>query len=417
MGSYANGTPKVTVVSKGWTIITLISGLWIGNVNAWDQNMYLQLLRNIVQNFNLTSCWICTQMPENAGRGFPLIGSAFPNDSEIHAAFSKMTISEYTQLEVKELSWSLDINAPLNSSRGVPCVQRCSLNKTEPETGGNSTDKRCGKTVFIGRYPNCTSYWKYGGANLWNKNQTRRKNNTTPKGWPTPSGTGWYWICGDKARKVLPLGWQGECAVGPVVPHIFIVHNLTQGLIRSYIKRIRRESTNPLIQRPTAFHSFARWFFPWLGVSELEKALVNLSATMEIAMNFTTDAIQAQQEEIKSISRMTLQNRLALDMLLSKEGGVCTLINTSCCTYINNDKRVTLDLEKIWEQTRILHEITKDDLSWSFEGIWNKLTSWLPDLRWIKQIFTMLVVFTVFGVYACVVFRCMFWCINMRKYI
>ncbi|NXQ92676.1 ERVV2 protein, partial [Nyctibius grandis] len=91
------------------------------------------------------------------------------------------------------------------------------------------------------------------------------------------------------------------------------------------------------------FHSFARWFVPWLGVSELEKAIVNLSATMELATNATIDAIQAQQLEIRSVSKLALQNRLALDMLYSK-GEVCAVINQSCCTYVNQDQRIETDL-------------------------------------------------------------------------
>ena len=34
---------------------------------------------------------------------------------------------------------------------------------------------------------------------------------------------------------------------------------------------------------------------------------------------------------------MAIQNRMALDMLLAKEGGVCTMIGGSCCTFIPNN--------------------------------------------------------------------------------
>ncbi|NXD28347.1 ERVV2 protein, partial [Spelaeornis formosus] len=95
----------------------------------------------------------------------------------------------------------------------------------------------------------------------------------------------------------------------------------------------------------TELHSFARWFIPGLGVSELEKAIVNLSATVEIIMNASADAIRAQQIEIKSISQLAIQNRLTLDLLYAKERGVCTVINTSCCSYIDLDKQIETDLE------------------------------------------------------------------------
>ncbi|NWQ91294.1 ERVV2 protein, partial [Burhinus bistriatus] len=84
----------------------------------------------------------------------------------------------------------------------------------------------------------------------------------------------------------------------------------------------------------TAFHSFARWFIPWLGVSELEKNIVNISAVVEQIGNATSDAIEALQKEVREISQITIQNRMALDILAS-HGGVCAVVNSSCCTYVD----------------------------------------------------------------------------------
>ncbi|NXY55045.1 ERVV2 protein, partial [Callaeas wilsoni] len=94
----------------------------------------------------------------------------------------------------------------------------------------------------------------------------------------------------------------------------------------------------------TGFHTFVRWVLPQLGVSELEKTAVNISSVTEKMGNLTRDAIQAMQEKINSLKTITAQNRLGLDLLLAKEGRLCTVINQSCCTYINNQKRVETDL-------------------------------------------------------------------------
>ncbi|NXA98895.1 ERVV2 protein, partial [Melanocharis versteri] len=94
----------------------------------------------------------------------------------------------------------------------------------------------------------------------------------------------------------------------------------------------------------TAFHSFARWFLPWLGVSELEKAIVNISAVVEEIENRTVNAIQAQQLEVNSLAQVVQQNRMALDLLLASQGGVCTIVNTSCCMYIDQSGRIATDL-------------------------------------------------------------------------
>ncbi|NXF62116.1 ERVV2 protein, partial [Ciccaba nigrolineata] len=74
----------------------------------------------------------------------------------------------------------------------------------------------------------------------------------------------------------------------------------------------------------------------------------------------------------------------------ASQGGVCTVINGSCCSYINQDKRISTDIKNIWDQVKILHEVQKDDTSWGLEKLWSKLTSSLPNFAWIKQLFMFL---------------------------
>lgn len=74
------------------------------------------------------------------------------------------------------------------------------------------------------------------------------------------------------------------------------------------------------------------WLIPSPGVSGLEKALVNISATLEKKDNFTIDALRALQVEVSSLSTVVLQNQMALDLLTAKEGGVCTVIKVAAHT-------------------------------------------------------------------------------------
>ncbi len=43
---------------------------------------------------------------------------------------------------------------------------------------------------------------------------------------------------------------------------------------------------------------------------------------------------------------MTVQNRIALDMLLAEKGGVCRIIGSNCCTFIPNNTAQGLEIFK-----------------------------------------------------------------------
>lgn len=51
----------------------------------------------------------------------------------------------------------------------------------------------------------------------------------------------------------------------------------------------------------------------------------------------TRDAIKGIAEQLGPTSLMAWQNRMALDMLLAKKGGVCKMFGDYCCTFIPNN--------------------------------------------------------------------------------
>ena len=157
------------------------------------------------------------------------------------------------------------------------------------------------------------------------------------------------------------------CTIGHLVSQdqIYNQSQIPRGILRTSWKRAKRED-NPLVIRGTKFHSFVRWFLPWLGVSELEKAIVNISAVLEKTENLTIDIMKNLQTEVSSLNKVVLQNRMALDLLTAKEGGVCMIINTSCCAYINKNNQIEADLNTLWEKTQVFHEISLDDTSLGF---------------------------------------------------
>ncbi|NXE30467.1 ERVV2 protein, partial [Ardeotis kori] len=95
---------------------------------------------------------------------------------------------------------------------------------------------------------------------------------------------------------------------------------------------------------------------------------------------------------------------------LASQGGVCTTVNRSCCMSMDQSGRISPDLKEIWEQTKILREVTKDDTSCGFEEVWNKLTSWLPNLAWVKQLFMAATLLGLLILFTCILIQCTFWC-------
>ncbi len=59
--------------------------------------------------------------------------------------------------------------------------------------------------------------------------------------------------------------------------------------------------------------------------------------TQQRFVNYTTQAVRGLHEQLDKTSLMTVQNRIALDMLLAEKGGVCRIIGSTCCTFIPNN--------------------------------------------------------------------------------
>ncbi|NWV87347.1 ERVV1 protein, partial [Machaerirhynchus nigripectus] len=56
---------------------------------------------------------------------------------------------------------------------------------------------------------------------------------------------------------------------------------------------------------------------------ELDRAIVNISAIIERIEQHTADAISALQEEVDSLSRAVMHNRVALSFIFAAQGCVC----------------------------------------------------------------------------------------------
>ena len=85
--------------------------------------------------------------------------------------------------------------------------------------------------------------------------------------------------------------------------------------------------------------------------------------------NATIDATTAVQTEVISLSKVVLQNQMALDLLTAKEAGVCMISNQSCCAYVDETHRVEIDLQTMWEKSQVVLRVTQYKSLADFSGI------------------------------------------------
>uniref|UniRef100_A0A8V0X7N8 ERVV2 protein n=1 Tax=Gallus gallus TaxID=9031 RepID=A0A8V0X7N8_CHICK len=343
----------------------------------------------MAQRLNLSDCWVCAALPRGGMMEFPLLGVPIPfrnwswpwnmvqiqrmgrGESLYWSVQDSCDPGRHTSRLPSEeiLCWSFQDPLPSRPPKVMKPDIACHLNTSSP------------RFETLSPWPNDTIILARNGSH----------------------SVGLWWLCGDgRARKSVPSDWSGSCTLGALIPNV-VWHNRSTpppGILRTHWRRVRRV-LNPLVEKTTGFHSFARWFIPPLGVSELEKAIVNISATLEIIENATVDAIRTLQGEVSTLSKVVLQNRMALDLLTAKEGGVCVVINQSCCAYVDETQRVETDIHAIWERTRLVHQVSMDDTSFRFRD-------WM--ILW--QLFIVCVVIIAVVILMCITLRCMLQCLQ-----
>ena len=97
----------------------------------------------------------------------------------------------------------------------------------------------------------------------------------------------------------------------------------------------------------------------------------NLSATIGQTADDTAKSIAAQHSSLNSLTRVVLDNKIAQDFLLAKQGEVCVMANSTCCTYINTSGEVKTQVNRILQKTIWLQDVHKEDA-------YQDLFSWLP---------------------------------------
>ncbi|XP_030334304.1 uncharacterized protein LOC115604890 [Strigops habroptila] len=149
--------------------------------------------------------------------------------------------------------------------------------------------------------------------------------------------------------------------------------------------------------------------FAQIAAYRNREAIYNLIGQTERLAKVTKKGFRDLNLQLQATTKMTLQNRMALDTLLLKEHGVCGYLKDRidhCCVHIPN---VTADIEydiaqlgKIEEEAdKEKEEISQNWVGALFDGLGIHLTGWIHSL--IETVCTLLLVFLViYLVYFCI---------------
>lgn len=116
----------------------------------------------------------------------------------------------------------------------------------------------------------------------------------------------------------------------------------------------------------------------------------------------TSTAIALLNTEQKALRDAILQNRAAIDFLLLKHHVDCEVMHKMWCfNLINNYNSIQDRLHSLHSFVQQVKESNVGD------GWWERLTSWLPNLDWLKSLF----VYGIIIIIACIVLCCCAQCI------
>ncbi|KAL9871155.1 uncharacterized protein GJ701_016870 [Geothlypis trichas] len=157
--------------------------------------------------------------------------------------------------------------------------------------------------------------------------------------------------------------------------------------------------------------------FPQVATYRNREMLDNLLGQTERLAAATKKGFKDLNLQLQAASRMTLQNRMALDLLLLKEHGVCGYLSRNidhCCVHIPN---VTLEVEKdisqLAEVETKTEEIKREAQHNWIGAVFDSLGLHLSG--WITSAIQYVLMFLVFLVTTWIVYRCLLGVIERER--
>ncbi|XP_061490250.1 endogenous retrovirus group 3 member 1 Env polyprotein-like [Rhineura floridana] len=404
--------------------LILYSLLFTGHPD-WSKNTYLRLMVNLAKGMNKSTCWICMHTPTYEKEGIPLIGiplnatglvsdewlkrdeSLKSLDTTQYVALSGWTRGElWIKFMGETFIGSSQCEWVLHRAKG-----RWSLNNS---TGPVMRNRRrvmeplcvaLGHQWFSYYNETCTQDEATIAMLMYGEEGVRQDGFAHIL--PPLMGTthSYWWICGHKAWKKLPINSKGSCYIGLLAPGIRIVDTFPKGLIRNYRKAApSHKILNAYKDLKAPGQSWLRGIFPYYGAAANHLDILRICTLLENFMNETADALTMINTELKQIRQFVLQNRIALDYLLTSQGGVCGLIGPECCTYIvDGSVNITGSIDNIRLLASKVHEVKTSGWQWSPGDWFGGLRGWIKSIL-LGLLLGMLFLFTLYILINCVLF-------------
>ncbi|XP_070790518.1 endogenous retrovirus group 3 member 1 Env polyprotein-like [Pituophis catenifer annectens] len=335
---YVTKVTRATHDTKGlfWSYYLEMEKLNVPETPSHVTNTFVKLAEDIAHTLNVSNCFVCGGT--NMGEKWPWEAQEL-NYSKVLEMDQKGNLS-YNK--GKDGDWTLT-----TSLVGNVCFQRKIV----------AGCHQVGNLICTGKWE--SKIW-WSGSNgtegtdemaLFKVNELaflKDPDNQTLE-WLAPDGL--YWICGKMAYGFLPKTWCGACVLGLIRPGFFLLPLKTRQVLGvpvydevGSLRRRRHVDTSAIgkvrvggnqrswgseewpAERIIEVYGPATWaedgMYGYRTPMYILNRLIRLQAVVEIITNETVKGLtQLARESVKSRTYI-MQNRLALDYLLAKEGGM-----------------------------------------------------------------------------------------------
>ena len=370
----------------------------------YQSNTFVQMLHNTHLGSNRSSCWVCGLLPAETQHGMPFVPMPFSLNG---SGFAWMELFWENIWRRVEKSWNREVCPDMGEITGSfeykerICPDAMKIyytfiwhayymnvwfNGTEEE---NMEFKRFNVTsritVFTTRnvskdeviplkvLPNFAPFCIEGVGTIPVGNSSCEVVITlsTTASPPFIASPNTYFVCGHNAYVWLPYGWTGRCYIAFLLPPTYLAPSNYDRIFHLHKREVVDQTDTVGEIAGDVFKGMLPFWGPMLNSREIRR----LTRIVEATLNATAGALENITVELQATRLVTLQNRMALDIILANKGGVCRIIGSSCCTYIpDNVPNVKLAIEKLHQIASEAHE---EIGTWSFSNwSWNLLMSW-----------------------------------------